>query len=168
MYVSREGNSINKQHYDPTLHYRRSLRLRHYDYSSDGAYFVTICLQERQPHLENPTLSTTMEETWNALPQRFPGIALDEFVMMPDHIHFILWLHPGETSHPTLGDVVGAFKSLTGRAALKYLRGQGPSCIDQFWQRDFYDHVIRDETDLEQKRTYIRNNPNKEDLKNQR
>ncbi len=100
-------------------------------------------------HLENPTIRTIMEETWNALPQRFPGIALDEFVMMPDHIHFILWLHPGETSHPTLGDVVG-------------------SCMDQFWQRDFYDHVIRDETDLEQKRTYIRDNPSKEDLKNQR
>lgn len=113
-------------------------------------------------------LRTIVEETWNALPQRFPGIALDEFVMMADHIHFIIWLHPSETSRPTLGDVVGAFKSLTGRAALKYLKGQGSSCMDQFWQRDFYDHVIRDETDLEQKRTYIRDNPSKEDLKNQR
>ena len=159
---------MDKQHFDPTIHRRRSIRLPGYDYASEGAYFVTICVQERQQFLKNPVLRTMMEETWNALPQRFPGITLDEFVMMPDHIHFIVWLHPTKTSRPTLGDVVGAYKSLTGRAALAYLRTQESICRDEFWQRDFYDHIIRDETDLEEKIIYMRNNPVKEDLKHQR
>ena len=109
-----------------------------------------------------------MEETWNDLPQRFPTIALDEFIIMPDHIHFIVWLHPNEESHPTLGRVVGAYKSLTGRAALTYLRTKGLICGQHFWQRDFYEHVIRNEADLQEKRVYIRNNPMKDDLKHHR
>ncbi len=84
---------------------------------------------------------------------------------MPDHLHFIIWLHPEGTIRPTLGEVVRAFKSLTGRAALAYLRTQESIGRKRFWQQDFYDHVIRNEADLEEKITYIRNNPIKEDLK---
>ena len=78
---------------------------------------------------------------------------------MPDHIHFIVWLHPNKESHPTLGRVVGAYKSLTGRAALNYLRTKGLMCGHHFWQRDFYEHVIRNEEDLKLTREYILNNP---------
>jgi len=109
-----------------------------------------------------------VEETWNAWPQRFPTIALDECIIMPDHLHFIVWLHPHEESHPTLGRVVGAYKSLTGSAAITYLRTTGLMCGQHFWQRDFYEHVIRNEVDLQEKRVYIRNNPIKDDLKNHR
>ena len=159
---------MNKQSYDPACHNRRSLRLPTYDYSSNGAYFVTICLQERQPLLEIPELHTILEDTWNTLPQRFPTVTLDDFIIMPDHVHFIVWLSPVKGGHLTLGDVVGAYKSLTGRAALKHLRTQGYPCGNQFWQRSYYDHVIRSEFELQQKRTYIRNNPIKEDLKQNR
>jgi REP-associated tyrosine transposase len=158
-----------KEHrFDPTIHHRQSMRLPTHNYASNGAYFITICLEEPQPLLKNPELRTTMEETWIALPQRFPSIKLDEFIIMPDHIHFIVWLQPNKESHPSLGRVVGAYKSLTGRAALNYLRTKGESCGNQFWQRGYYDHVIRNEADLEEKRTYIRNNPIKEDLKHNR
>jgi hypothetical protein len=104
---------MNKQNYDPACYNRQSLRLPTYDYSSNGAYFVTICLQERQPLLEIPELHTILEDTWNTLPQRFPTVTLDDFIIMPDH-------------------------------------------------------VIRSEFELQQKRTYIRNNPIKEDLKQNR
>jgi REP element-mobilizing transposase RayT len=102
------------------------------------------------------------------LPQRFPEIILDEFVIMPNHIHFVLWLEPQGKNRPSLEDIVRVYKSLTARAANSYLRSRGYIVGSQFWQRSFYDRVIRDEAELEQKRTYIRNNPVKDDLKHNR
>ncbi len=144
-------------------YHRRSLRLKGYDYSREGAYFVTMCLYGHEPYLDMPQVRNIVEETWQALPQRFPSIKLDEFVVMPDHIHFILWLHPDQKYRPALGSIVGAYKSLTARAALAYLRTLGNICGDHFWQRDFYDYIIHDKAALQQIRTYIRNNPTKND-----
>ena len=71
------------------------MRLPTYDYSSNGAYFVTICLQERKPLLMSPELHKILEDTWNTLPQRFPSVALDDFIIMPDHVHFITFCASG-------------------------------------------------------------------------
>ena len=60
--------------YDPEKHHRRSIRLKGYDYSRPGAYFVTICLQGREPYLEMPEVRTIVEDEWKALPRRFPTI----------------------------------------------------------------------------------------------
>ena len=116
---------MKKQYFDPTIHGRRSVRLPHYDYSLPGPYFVTVCLDDRRPLLAVPEVRKIVEENWQALPQRFPGIKLDEFIIMPNHIHFILWLNPQPEYRPTLGQVVGAYKSLTARSALEYLRATG-------------------------------------------
>ena len=159
---------MKKHHFDPAIHGRRSVRLPNFNYASNSAYFVTISLQERQPLLENSELRKILEENWNALPQRFPAVTLDEFIIMPDHIHFIIWLHPDGDRHPELGDVMKAYKSLTGRAALNYLRMNEQINRNQFWQRGYYDHVIRNEADLQEKRAYIRNNPIKDNLKHNR
>ena len=94
--------------YDPEKHRRRSLRLKGHDYSQPGAYFVTICLQGREPYLEMPEVRHIVEDTWRALPQRFPIIELDEFIVMPDHIHFILMLHSHNKHRPLLSTIVGA------------------------------------------------------------
>ena len=145
--------------YDPEKHHRRSLRLQGYDYSQPGAYFLTICLQGREPYLEIPEVRYIAEDTWKGLPQRFPTIELDEFIIMSDHIHFILNLHPDYKHRPTLSTIVGAYKSLTARAALRHLRTLGDICVVQFWQERFYDHIICNETELQEIRTYIRNNP---------
>jgi REP element-mobilizing transposase RayT len=83
----------------------------------------------------------------------------DEFIVMPDHIHFILHLHPDHTHRPTLSTIVNAYKSLTARAALSHLKTRGDVCGKQFWQQRFYDHIICNETELQAIRTYIRNNP---------
>jgi putative transposase len=159
---------MSDHQYDPTVHHRISPRLPDYNYSSKGAYFVTICLQDKHPYLEDPQLRNILQETWERLPQRFPEIILDEFVMMPDHIHFVLWLEPQGKNRPSLEDIVRVYKSLTARAANSYLRSRGYIVGSQFWQRSFYDRVIRNEAELEQKRTYIRNNPVKDDLKHNR
>jgi putative transposase len=76
----------------PHTSYRRSIRLKGYDYHTPGAYFVTICTHGRQPLFDNPVLWALVEATWYALPGRFPAIVLDEFVVMPNHVHFIVWL----------------------------------------------------------------------------
>ena len=143
--------------------HRRSIRLKGYDYSRPGAYFVTICLYGREPYLEMPAVRTIVNEVWNTLPHRFPTIALDEYVVMPDHVHFILWLRPDIENRPTLGRIVCAYKSLIGRAALSYLRTLGDVCGDHFWQRDYYDHIISDKAELQEIRKYIRDNPYKQE-----
>jgi len=145
--------------FDPEKHHRRSLRLKGFDYSQAGAYFVTMCLQGREPYLEIPEVRHIVDDIWKALPQRFPTIELDEFIVMPDHIHFIINLHPNHKHRPTLSTIVGTYKSLTARAALSYIRTRGDICGNQFWQQRFYDHIICNETELLAIRTYIRKNP---------
>jgi putative transposase len=163
--IYRKVHLMNHKDIDPPFPQRRSIRLAAYDYSSNGAYFVTISLQERRPLLNNPDLRTILAEIWKALPQRFPGVVLDEYMIMPDHVHFILWLNPQGGNCPKLSNVIDAYKSLTGRAGLSYLRLHEGECGKQFWQRGYYEHVIRSEFELLQKRTYIRDNPIKEQLK---
>jgi REP element-mobilizing transposase RayT len=150
--------------YDPEKHHRRTIRLKGFDYSQPGAYFVTICLQGREPYFEIPEVHQIVEVIWKALPQRFPTIELDEFIVMPDHIHFILNLHPDHKNRPTLSTIVDAYKSLTARAALNHLRTLGDIKGKHFWQQRFYDHIICNETELHAIRTYIRNNPRNAEL----
>ena len=145
---------------DPKTYTRRnSHRLPSYDYRSSGAYFITICTQDRQRVLEIPALHTALLETWRTLPHRFPTIKLDEFVIMPDHLHCIFWLDGTAKDAPTLGRVVGAFKSLITVAWRDHHESSGVQCDRHLWQRDYYEHVIRNEDDLNLTREYILNNP---------
>src|SRR5579872_4785320 len=95
-------------------YHRRSIRLPKHDYRA-GAYFVTVRASTHDPIFEFPALHTILQEMWDALPQRFPGVRLDAFVIMPDHIHGILWLNGLVENAPTLGRVIGAYKSLVMR-----------------------------------------------------
>ena len=92
---------------------RKSKRLTGYDYTQPGPYFVTINARTHDPIFEHPHLRTILRETWQSLPQRFPGMKLDAFVIMPNHIHGILWLPGQGQPAPTLSRVIGAYKSLT-------------------------------------------------------
>jgi len=80
--------------FDPDRHHRRSIRLPQYDYRQAGAYFVTICTRERECVLDDPIVCGIVGDVWQALPERFPTIALDAFVVMPNHVHLVVWLHP--------------------------------------------------------------------------
>jgi putative transposase len=149
----------------PKIYHRRSIRLADYDYTSHGAYFITICTLDRQPHLIIPELRAIIEETWQSLPQRFPTVLLDDFVIMPDHIHFIVWLNAEGQQSVTIPEVVGAYKSLTIQYWLRCIRVNGFKYVGKFWQRNYYEHIIRGEFELQQIREYIRNNPIVDELK---
>ncbi|GAB4401277.1 MAG: transposase [Anaerolineales bacterium] len=88
--------------FDPDIHHRRSIRLRHWDYASAGAYFVTICVADRacvfgtveDGQMRPNELGDLVAEYWRGLPRHFPTIGLNAFVVMPNHVHFIVWLNP--------------------------------------------------------------------------
>jgi REP element-mobilizing transposase RayT len=170
---------------DPGMHRRRSIRLPGYDYAQPGAYFVTICIHGRECVLgevvdDRVTLSPfgeVVDECWRDLPSHFPGFLLDWFVVMPNHVHGIIVLVGATPASPlrvdphasplpaatpahgprpgSVGAIVGSFKSATTRRVNRIRGTPGAS----FWQRGYYEHVIRDEGDLEKIRTYVAQNP---------
>ena len=151
---------MNNRNFDPKTYTRRnSNRLPSYNYRSSGAYFVTICTENRQSVLEIPIIHAALLDKWQQLPQRFPGVCLDENVIMPDHMHGILWLDGGIKNVPSLGRVIGTFKSLVTVAWRQYHREVDIPCLNHLWQRDYYEHVLRNEEDLKLTREYIVNNP---------
>jgi putative transposase len=134
---------------------RKSPRLRQYDYATSGAYFVTVCARARaclfgESLDEDIRLSQTgqlVKRCWIDLPIHFPGMALDAFIVMPNHLHGIVWL--SRAGHaPPLPVVIGSFKSVASRTAGRPL-----------WQRSFYDRVIRDEDELRALQKYVVQNP---------
>jgi REP element-mobilizing transposase RayT len=146
--------------FDPKTYTRRnSNRLAGYDYRSGGAYFITICTQKRQRVLDIPIMHTAVLENWQQLPHRFPTVRLDVFVVMPDHVHGILWLDGTLRDAPTLGKVVGAFKAWATIQWRNYHQQANLPCLNHLWQRDYYEHVIRNDEDLLLTREYILNNP---------
>ena len=158
--------------YDPQKHRRRSIRLKGYDYSQAGAYFVTICIQHGQSRLGTvqdgmlvPSPAGEMVAAcWATLPERFPHIDLDVFTLMPNHIHGnILILKTGlnAAQNPiVLGDIVGAFKSITTHQYIQGVREKGWEPFQKrLWHRDYYEHIIRSERALDAIRAYIIHNP---------
>jgi len=238
--------------YDPNQHHRRSIRLKGYDYRLPGAYFVTLCTRERKCVMDDPVVRGIITDVWYALPRWFPTIALDEFVVMPNHVHLIVWLHGHDgvgatlavapnvvvpdvggggaraslaptgvgdavapnvvipdgvggaraslaptgvgdavapnvvipdgvggaraslaptgadwvvpdpetvNVNPTLGDVMGAFKSLVFTVYLDWIQAHDPTRRAKFWQRNYFEHVIRNERELLAIRQYIYDNP---------
>ena len=155
--------------YDPDRHHRRSIRLRGYDYSSDGAYFVTLTLQGRSKLLGVcqdgvVTLSGAGEmiaDQWQALPERFLTVRLDTWVIMPDHMHGIILLRNalGQPRH-ALGQIIGAFKSITTVRYIAAVAAEGWTPFEgHLWQRDYYEHIVRDDEELARIRRYIEGNP---------
>ena len=225
--------------YNPQIHHRRSIRLKGYDYTQAGAYFITLCTHNRQPFFgsiepvgagftpaldgseangfgigasptptEIPTGQnaenglTPIEdaqmnlnafgqiayEQWQKIPERFHNVELAEFVIMPNHIHGILIIHepvgadgvgagftpaldsadagPGVGASPTptvttraaVGDIIGAYKSIVANECLKIFKSHNET-MGKLWQRNYYEHIIRDETAYRKIAEYIRNNP---------
>lgn len=151
---------MDDRSFDPKTYTRRnSNRLAGYDYRSSGAYFITICTEKRQRVLDIPIMRAAVRNKWEQLLQRFPTVRLDEFVVMPDHVHGILWLDGTLRDAPTLGKVVGAFKAWVTIEWRNYHREANLPCLSHLWQRDYYEHVIRNDEDLLLTREYILNNP---------
>jgi REP element-mobilizing transposase RayT len=134
-------------------------RLPSHDYTANGAYFVTICAYQRQPYFAHPALAAILQAQWQDLPHRFEGISLDRFVIMPDHLHFIIWIKRQGEPRTNLPEIIRVYKSITVVAWLQYLRETNTRAEGRIWQRGYYDRIIRDKQELDNTRRYIENNP---------
>ena len=170
-------------------HHRRSIRLRDFDYSSGGAYFVTICTFQREclfgeimeGLMQLNDMGRMVEACQEALPHHFPDVVLDEWVIMPNHIHGIIVIHSADSpvgathaspdvrrtadtiathaspgpGRRSIGALVGSFKSAASRQINQWRNTPGIP----IWQRNYYERVIRDDRELDAIRQYIADNP---------
>ena len=182
--------------FDPQKHHRRSIRLPGYDYSQEGAYYVTIVTQGREclfgenvngeMHLNK--YGEIVQKWWNKIPSHFPTVELGVFVIMPNHVHGIIFItteRRGDVVSPhedpnnniqdayvaetfnlgretlplrkrTLGQIVAYFKY---QSTKEMNRIETDKAITKLWQRNYYEHIIRDQKDLQNKTDYIEANP---------
>ena len=146
---------------------RRSLRLSGYDYTSPGGYFITLCTLGGQSLFGQSTpdgvalneCGKVVKRCWLEIPQHFPSVALDAFVVMPNHLHGIFLVRLGAETEIRagpwhLGTVVAAFKS----AAAKEVGPLIAIPSRAVWQRGYYEHIIRNDIDLDRIRQYIADN----------
>ena len=141
------------------MKYRKNIRLKGFDYSQNGGYFVTICTDYKKD-LIGEKEKRILEEELNRIPTRFEGVGLDYYVIMSNHLHIIFLFNDSSTSLPK---TVQALKSITTRR----LKRQGFKG-EKFWQKNYYEHVVRDPGELKKVREYIQNNPLALELKFER
>jgi REP element-mobilizing transposase RayT len=172
--------------YDPDIHHRRSIRLKDYDYSRAGAYFVTVCSWRKENmfgEIKNGEMMLNkcgeiVMQCWDDVPNHYHHARLDEFVIMPNHVHGIVFLGDpvgaglalptkgvttrkvgAASSAPTLGVIMRTFKSMSTITANRLFDRQGYP----LWQRNYYERIIRNNSELHAIREYIRYNPMKWD-----
>ena len=142
---------------------RKVIRLQNYDYSQNGAYFVTLDTYHRAKLFWSDSSGRLspqgrMALEWvERLPAKFSGVMLDCYAVMPDHMHCILFL---DRSAAALPAVMDWYKTMTTNAYIRGVKaGEYPPFDRHVWHRTYYEHVIRNETDLYEIRTYIQQNP---------
>ena len=162
---------------------RKLNRLKDYNYSTNGYYFVNVCSKDRQnifgEYIDNPVgtalaavrnnktniqlsiLGQIINEQWIDIPNQYDNVQLDQYIIMPNHIHGILIINKrtGASPVPTLSSIIGSFKSKTSLKYLQYIKNNNLNISGQIWQRSFYDHIIRTDRSLNAIREYITNNP---------
>ena len=178
--------------YNPDKHHRRSIRLQGYDYSQPGIYFITLCTQNHEclfgeilnGEMRLNEFGKMTQQCWLEIPHHFPHVKLDEFVIMPDHIHGIIILNdivgaknfspqpsnnfspqpmptpqqnitPFRSPSKTIGSIIRGFKI----GVTKGFRQN--TDIYVVWQRNYYEHIIRNKVELNRMRQYIIDNPKK-------
>jgi REP element-mobilizing transposase RayT len=187
--------------YNPKIHHRHSIRLKGYDYSQDGLYFVTICCQDRICRfgkIENGEmilndLGKIAYDEWIKLPERYPRVLLDVFQIMPNHMHgivgatlavaqnmvaqnadipintvvqnVVVQMRAGASPAPTpvvttIGNIIGAYKSLVTNKCLEIYKLRN-EYMGKLWQRNYYEHIIRNEQSHQNISDYIIRNPEK-------
>lgn len=178
--------------YHPDQHHRRSYRLQGYDYSAPGAYFITLCTYQRQclfgdiidGQMQPNDFGQIVAEEWQKSSDIRQEIELDEWVLMPNHFHGIVWITSPDSpmdvgahrraplrtqSHPhqsagiaerkpkSLSSLVAGFKAITTKR-INQLRNAPGTPV---WQRNYYDHIIRNQDALQTIQQYVQTNPQK-------
>ena len=152
---------------------RRQIRLCSYNYKWQGAYFITICTQDKQSlfgHIVNSSMKLNIcgeivESCWKEIPLHYPEAKNEVFIVMPNHIHGIIVIQglrragskPAPTNRHSLSEIVRGFKTYSSRKINEYRKSQGTPV----WQRGYYEHVIRGESEYRQIGEYILFNPAK-------
>lgn len=158
---------------------RKSIRLKEYDYSQEGMYFITICTQNRECTLseiiedcvgagpvsartELTNIGHMIEKIYLNLEKEFKNIKTHDYVIMPNHMHCIIeiykWADTGPA--PTISDIICSFKTRTTGKILKGIKDKKYKPFDKrFWQRNYYEHIIRNEKELYKIKEYIQYNP---------
>ncbi|NCJ08257.1 transposase [Synechococcales cyanobacterium C] len=151
---------------------RKLLRLQDYDYTRSGAYFVTICVKDRvclfgevvDGEMHPNAYGEIVQAVWDGLPDHYDHVVLDAFVVMPNHIHSIIILDAETTTISSrdemskrhgLSEIVRAFKTFSARRINELRQCSGVPV----WQRNYYEHIIRNEESLNRIRGYITENP---------
>lgn len=168
------GEGLKETNVESLVRRRKPLRLKGYDYSQAGAYFVTICAKDRKhlfgrilgQRMEANTYGRIVEASWRDIPNHYRGIELDEFILMPNHIHGIVVIlddfptlgagsEPAPTKRHSLSEIMGGFKTFSARRINEIRTIPGTPV----WQRGFFEHIIRNEKSLTHIREYIASNP---------
>lgn len=149
---------------------RQSIRLKGFDYSSAGVYFITICCHNREPwfgHIEQRCMvmnryGQIIKDSWRELAKRNRHVGLDEFMVMPDHFHGLISIKPNlnddyRAADKPIGRLVAAFKTVSCKR-IRTLSGNPQARI---WQRNYWERIVRTGQELDNIRHYIRNNPKK-------
>ncbi len=189
--------------YDHSKYHRQSIRLKGYDYRQNGYYFITICSHNREKifgEIRRGTIFCALNEGgkiakkfWEEIPQHYPFVGLDEYVIMPDHVHGIIIIKNKRVQDieplrqreqrrvqnrvQDIEPLRGQFQKNPSGSLGSIIRGYKISVtkwyrkntnIQVVWQRNFYEHIIRNDEDLYNIREYIRHNPVKwaEDIDN--
>lgn len=155
------------------MHDRRSMRLPNYDYAGSGVYFVTICTYRFSTlfgRIVNGDillneLGRLVEMEWQKTGEIRSSVSVDLFVVMPNHLHGLLWITNGEAERiperrstiraKSLGSIIAQFKSIVTKRSGSLARPPRKS----IWKRNYYDHIVRNERSLERIRKYILENP---------
>jgi putative transposase len=172
---------------NPVIPRRKSIRLKEYDYSQAGGYFVTIVTQGREclfgeivdGEMVLNEAGRMVNAAWEALTGRFPNTELGLHQLMPNHFHGTIFIvgatlvvarlvvsldRAGTRPAPTLGAMVGAFKSITTHEYILGVKQSGwPPFGGKLWRRNYYEHILRDQPDYERIANYIAINPAKWD-----
>jgi REP element-mobilizing transposase RayT len=145
-----------------SIHHRKFIRLKGFDYSQTEAYFITTNVQDPNHLLctitndliELTDIGTVVNDEWSGLPDHYPQVEIDEFVIMPDHFQGIIILHESQKPY-SVSEVVRNFKTYSAKK-INSLKGRTGL---RFWQRNYYEHVVRDDMDLNRICQYIQENP---------
>ena len=170
--------------FDPHRHHRRSIRLRNHDYTQPGGYFITIVTHQRaclfgqivNEEMQLNDYGRIADECWRAIPEHFPNVELGTYVVMPNHVHGIIVINENRTTMnssssvgaqhasplsphrvkpKSIGVIVGSFTSAVTRRIGRELNATG------IWQRNYYEHIIRDHKDWDRIHRYLESNPSR-------
>lgn len=199
-YMLITGGDYRIMRYNPNLHKRKSIRLKGFNYSDSGKYFITICTENREcilgivenEKVEINNIGEMVRDFWLKLEDKFDNIRIEEYVVMPNHIHGIITItnvganpcvcpkdsreftkdiilcsnkDSGGHMGPPLQKIIQWYKTMTSNEYIKNVKQKNWTPFNKrFWQRNYYEHVIRDEEELRKILSYIKYNPLKWEL----